>query len=284
MPHSKASILACVLSYIDRGWPAFPVHTVRDRRCSCGDPSCGNAGKHPRVAGGFQVATTDRHQVFEWWRRWPESNVGIATGARAGFFVLDVDSRHFGLETLADLEAEHGNLPSTVRAFTGGGGQHILFRARSSEKVPSRVAAFQGIDVRGDGGYIVAPPSAHASGCEYIWDADAHPDDTMVVEAPAWLLTALAAPRDVGPKPSREWAQILEHGKRPGARNDSMARILGHLLGRGVDVVVATDLVMAWNRYFVSPPQDDGDVLATVTSIARREFAKMRERRARHGR
>jgi hypothetical protein len=95
--------------------------------------------------------------LAEWWRRWPAANVGIATGARSGLLVLDVDPRHGGDDVLAALEAEHGRLPDTATVVTGGGGAHFYF-AHPGGEIRSRNLA-PGLELKADGAFVVAPPS-----------------------------------------------------------------------------------------------------------------------------
>ncbi len=150
-----------------RDWPVLPCHHANAGRCSCGDADCTSVGKHPRTRHGLHQATTDARTIRGWWRQWPDANVGVRTGAApagAGVIVVDIDPAHGGEESLARLEREHGALPATLEAATGGGGRHLWF-AHPGITVPNsagRVGA--GIDVRGDGGYVLVSPSRHASG------------------------------------------------------------------------------------------------------------------------
>ena len=178
---------------------------------------CDPRGKHPRLKGWPAFATTDPATLSTWWRQWPRANVGIATGAGSGIFALDVDPRHGGDEALALLESRHGPLPRTVRALTGGGGEHVLFRHPGWPVGNQQGAATLalGLDVRGDGGQIVAAPSfAHPGGRPYAWSVEHHPDDVPVAEAPAWLSrcsrpgTGTAA----GPRPSCRRSSAMGSG------------------------------------------------------------------------
>jgi hypothetical protein len=178
--------LDAALSYADRNWPVLPLHHVlTGGGCSCGRVDCPSVGKHPRLWHGVHEASTDPAQVQEWWRRWPRANVGIATGDVAGFDVLDIDPRNGGDETLRELVAEYGDLPETVEQLTGGGGRHLLFE--HVDGLGAKVGA--GLDVRSSGSLIVAPPSGHASGRRYAWEATAEPDSAPIAPWPAWLLT-----------------------------------------------------------------------------------------------
>ena len=164
-----SALLAAALSYSGRGWPVLPLHTVLDARCSCADTTCAHPGKHPRIRSGKQHAhaAVDASIIAEWWKRWPTSNVGVVTGARSGLVVLDIDPRHGGLESLHDIEEQHGPLPVMPTVITGSGGLHLYFR-HPGGRVPNRVSIFPGIDLRGDGGLVVCPPSVHVQG-SYRW-------------------------------------------------------------------------------------------------------------------
>jgi hypothetical protein len=160
------ALLEYALRYAGRGWRVFPLHSMRDGRCTCGQDCGKNAGKHPRVKGGFKVATTDARQIEAWWRKWPDANIGIATGAVSGIVVFDIDGAT-GRATLQRLVEEHGQMPRTAIVKTGRG-WHLYF-AMPCPCAPIPCSTGDGLDVRGDGGYVVAPPSRHASGHVYRW-------------------------------------------------------------------------------------------------------------------
>src|SRR5262245_64327499 len=115
------------------------------------------------------------------------ADIGIVTGG--GLLVVDVDPRHDGDASLADLERVHGPLPDTPRGRTGGGGLHVYFAV--DQAVGNCTNLAPGIDLRGEGGYVVAPPSLHASGRRYVWELGASPDDVPLALAPRWLLEGL---------------------------------------------------------------------------------------------
>lgn len=186
------------LYYASRGWPVFPTHTATDGRCSCG-VECGSPGKHPRVKGGLHDATTDAETIRKWWSKWPTANVAIRTGTVSGLLVLDLDSKHGDPEAMIGaVEVLAGeDCPRTTVSLTGGGGRHLLFALDPSgdtaQNSSGRLGA--GIDVRGENGYIVAPPSKHKSGALYAWDDYGDAEWIPSVDpAPAeWLLRAIAA-------------------------------------------------------------------------------------------
>ena len=157
------------LDYAARGWAVFPLKE-RD--------------KVPAVAGGFKVATTDEEEIDAAWEHRPALNVGIATGSMSGgLIVIDLDVHEErgedGTDALWEWEREHGELPETVSAKTGSGGVHLYYQANTP--ISSSVNTTLGVDVRAEGGYVVAPPSLHPSGQPYAWDNS--PDDFDVAPA-----------------------------------------------------------------------------------------------------
>jgi putative DNA primase/helicase len=155
-------LLGAALRYSgERGWHVFPCHwPLPGGGCSCGDPACASPAKHPLTPHGFKDATTDPGIISAWWQRWPSANVAIATGAASNLFVLDADGAE-GLAALAELERLHGPLPRGPRVRTPGGGLHLYFAwptDGSSIRNKVRVGGLP-IDVRGEGGYVIAPPS-----------------------------------------------------------------------------------------------------------------------------
>jgi len=190
MDRSTTPLLDAALQYAGRGWRVFPLHSVWFR--SAGEPvctcrrgaECPNAGKHPRTANGFKDATTDPKQIEAWWDKWPQANIGIATGN--GLTVMDIDGEA-GRKELIDLVSnDPAPFPITLAARTGNGG-HLYFSCEGPGS-----AAKGHLHVRGEGGYVVAPPSIHRSGRYYEWI------DSRVGAAvpPDWLRSWLLAGGD----------------------------------------------------------------------------------------
>ena len=175
-PSNAHTLPDAAVTYAKCGWPVLPMQTVGENGgCSCGLAECSSPGKHPvghLVRHGVHDASANADQVAGWWRARPDANIGLATGGPGGVVALDVDAGKGGLEELRRLEAEHGALPITARSRTGGGGLHLLFRNPDGHgPVRNSVCGLgPGIDVRGDGGCIVLPPSRHASGAAYAWE------------------------------------------------------------------------------------------------------------------
>lgn len=178
--------MKAALGYAGRGWRVFPLHGIINGSCTCGDRACGSAGKHPLVRRGLYEATTDGDVIKEWWRRWRSANIGVATGAESGIAVIDIDLPT-ALESLEPLM--EAGLSVTLTGLTGGGGVHLFYTTKDAElgnsagRLPGFDGELPGIDLRGNGGYVVAPPSMHRSGHRYEWLDSTAP----LVPQPAWL-------------------------------------------------------------------------------------------------
>jgi putative DNA primase/helicase len=236
-----------------RGWPILPLR-----------------GKVPRLHNGLHGATTDERAIANWWRLWPDCGIGVRTGN--GITVLDVDG-DTGADSLHDLERQHFKLPTTVTVMTGGGGAHYYFGA---DGIPNSVGKLgPGLDVRGTGGYVVVPPTIHPeTGRAYEWDN--HPADVPVQPMPAWLFTLLQADASAVRRrtPTREWVRLIR-GIPEGERNDSLARLCGHLLARGVDEHVMLELLLAVNQARCRPPLPHREILGIAESILRRHLRNL---------
>lgn len=219
-PAAKENLrLEAALLDARRGLRVVPIHRpLGDGTCSCQSwrdqqkkGPCSKPGKHPRISDWSVQATTDETTIRRWWRNWPSANVGIVTGAESGIIVLDVDQRHGGDDTLDQWESKYGKLPRTLQVVTGSKSPHYYFR-HPGGKVGNVVGLGPGIDLRGDGGLIIAPPSAHVSGNTYEWDGlDGF--DAAIAEAPEWLLRMIGESRNNG-KPAREIPEVIPDGEK----------------------------------------------------------------------
>lgn len=253
------------LHYAAKGWHVLPVHSIREGACSCGREDCPSPGKHPRTRRGVHDATTDTTVIESWWNTWPDANVAIATGSVSGVWSLDLDTG--GEDTLNDLEEQHGKRPDTPEQHTGGGGLHILFTIAGLPKIPNKVRCGHGLDVRGDGGYIVAAPSNHASGGTYEWDALLGCDHP-VADPPRWILELIGAVQTNGRakkiKPPIDPTEILS-GVPAGKRNDKLFRYACRLVNQGLTELEIRHLARQAARA-CSPPLPDGEVATLVES------------------
>lgn len=179
------ALLDAALDYAGRGWRVFPLHGLVNGSCTCGR-SCSSPGKHPLVRRGLYEARTDARVIKEWWRGWRSANIGVATGIESGIVVVDIDLPEAlaSLDRLLDVQ-----LPSTLTGLTGGGGLHLFYAhtdpglGNSAGRLHGIEDELPGIDLRANGGYVVAPPSVHRSGGHYEW-LDAN---RSVASAPSWL-------------------------------------------------------------------------------------------------
>jgi putative DNA primase/helicase len=272
------------LGYAAQGAHVLPLHYPTTHNgalmCSCGNRQCANPGKHPypRLAPkGLLNATVDTILINRWWDAGTPYNIGIRTGKVSGIVVIDVDPRHGGDESLAQLEAEHGDLPPTWRVITGAGGQHIYFQHPGGTVPNSAGKLGSGIDLRGDGGYVLAPPSRHICGRGYAFSVDHHPDDVPLAPTPDWLVTFVRAPARNGTATMpATWRKLVADGVAEGCRNDAVARLAGHLLRRDIDARVTLDLVRCWNQTRCRPPLSEDELSSIVRSIAARELQRRR--------
>ena len=248
------SLLQTALAYAARDWSVVPL---------------AGRGKRPLVRWTpYQRARAGAEEIRQWFRQWPEANVGIVTGAVSGLVVLDVDPRHGGDAALAELERGHGPLPDTVAATTGGGGRHLYFR-HPGGLVRNKVGLAPGIDLRGDGGLVVAPPSLHPSGRRYAWVEGRAPDAAPIAPMPDWLLHLASAPPGGPGHPLRHWRELIERGVGEGERNNTIASLAGYLFWHELDTQVVLDLLLCWNAARCRPPLPADEVARTVESIAR---------------
>lgn len=249
--------LAAALALADRGWPLCPV----------------KPDKSPRTLHGLKDATTNRSAVRNWLAMWPDSGIAIRTGTTSGLVVLDIDPAHGGDDTLHQLEREHGALPETVECATGGGGRHLYFKHPGGTVRNSTGKLGRGLDVRGDGGYVVAPPSPHPSGRRYEWDCP--PDETPLSDMPAWILAGIREESSppCGRVPAQTWVGMIRDGLPEGERNTGLTRLVGHLLARDVDPRVVLEIAHLVNDRS-RPPLSAREVDRLADSIAGREVRR----------
>ncbi len=239
---------AAAWRYAAHGWPVMPLHSPIGHGCSCpAGTNCTSIGKHPRTRDGLHNATVDPHQITRWWRHWPDANIGVVTGEASGIVVLDIDLPD-GPTALAHLQAKHGPLPPTLTQQTGSGGRQLVL-VRPGGGVGNRAGMEPGIDVRGDGGYIVVPPSLHACGTHYRWT-----NGTAPAPPPDWLVDKIRRPKRQPVDPEQVAAasssvgdrygraalagELLDLARAPeGTRNHTLNRAafrLGQLVGTGL--------------------------------------------------
>jgi len=238
-----------------KGVPVLPLHWPEGGACSCADRGCPSPAKHPLTEHGKDDATTDPEIIRGWWARWPLANIGFRMGG--GRVALDIDPRNGGDESLRDL----GPLPDTVTALTGGGGQHLIFKA---DGVPDRKGLRPGLDIIA-AGYIVAPPSRHISGRFYEWECGHGPGEIALAPLPPVLVELARNGR--GP------AEPLPERILAGQRNATLASLAGSMRRRGASPEAIAAALLLENECRCDPPLPERDVQRIARSVGRYEPA-----------
>jgi hypothetical protein len=232
---------------------------------------CCPRGKRPATTNGVKDATTDPDTIQRWWGREPQLNVAVATGDVSAIFVLDVDGVDAEAE-LRKLEQKYGELPSTVETITARG-RHVFFKMPRTAVGNSASRVALGIDVRGDGGYVLVPPSMHPIGRQYTWSVDSA---SKFAAAPEWLIANISTPNNGVEKcatPPSEWLKIFK-GINEGQRDNELTRLCGYFLRRYIDPIVTLELLHLVNAACCRPSLPRKDIERIVASIVRREIKR----------
>ncbi len=260
--------LAAALEYARRGWHVFPLHSIRaDGTCSCGRPDCDKPGKHPCIPDWTKRALTDLGMITIWFAHtFKGANVGVATGAKSGILVLDEDIE----DALDRLVFTYGRLPDTLSVMTGRGGSHRYYQ-HPGGTIPNRVALIKGVDIKGDGGYAILPPSRHKSGRTYDWDGLEGPE-APIAKAPEWLIDLIrsgAANNTGGGGQNGHASHAIGAVIVEGARNSTLASIAGYLrrLDASLNVILAA--IRAVNAAQCQPPLADRELITIARSVAK---------------
>ncbi len=239
MTHAQAAV-----DYISKGWQIFP---------------CKPRGKEPLSEHGCKDASIDPRKIAEWWGKFPGANIALATGE---LIVIDVDGPE-GEGALKELEREYGPLPVTLQALTGRG-KH-LYLAAEGVRVGNSVGRLgPNLDVRGEGGYVILPPSVHETGKRYEWiDAAIEP-----AQLPDWLAVLLTKPIQTHREAGSANGQIRE-----GARNMHLASLAGSMRRRGMSHDALLVALLTENTKRCDPPLGGREVRTIAQSVSRYEPA-----------
>ena len=244
-PTKEPPMLNSALYYLKCGWNVIPV----------------TQNKKPFLPSWqeYQHRKVTENELHEWWTRWPNAGVAIITGAISGIIVIDIDSK-------AGLESVEPYIKiGTLIVNTGGGGKHYYFRHPGG--IVSNVVRFlPGVDCRGDGGYVIAPPSKHQSGRRYHWE---DPETIMTDISPGLLAQIRLGPERLRTE-AGDWAADVPRGER----DAELTRRAGRLLRKGIPAAECLSIVLAMNIVHCKPPLDEKQVYKIVHSIANREAAK----------
>jgi hypothetical protein len=258
---NATSRVAVATRYAARGLRVLPIRAGR---------------KEPLLEHGVHDASDDARVIRAWWSRWPDANLAIAVPAE--WFVLDVDPRNGGDVELARLQREHGELPPTIEARTGSGGEHRLFARPPGVRLHGKVGA--GLDVLAMGRYFVVPPSIHPSGGAYRWTS---PRGAEIAQPPAWLVE-LARVREAAPLPPRvapssSSTSRVERARRyiaacppaiSGNGGHTTTFSIAQKLVRGFDLSEAEtfSLMVSWNKT-CQPPWSARELARKIKEAAR---------------
>lgn len=240
------------LQYASDGWPVFPLN-----------------GKHPRTKHGQDDATLDQEVIAKWWTEWPDADVGLLCKG-AGVVVVDVDPRNGGEASLVELVLAHGSeWLDTVAVRTGGGGGHYYYKAPTGVRMPGKLAT--GIDLKANG-YVVMPPSVHASGARYEWVGKQGPGEIEMLSLPAWM-TVREEPAQAryAPQPSMEFRGPIGAGER----NQTLTSMAGSMRRRGMSVEAIEAALLTENATRCSPPIREDEVRTIARSVGRYAPAPM---------
>ena len=256
--------MEAALIYANRfKWAVLPLHSIEDGRCTCGRADCSSPGKHPRTLRGVKDATKDIAIIRNWWHEWPNANVGIATGATSGFFALDVDGEE-GEKSLRELgRAERG--ATRNRRVNNRWRWPAPFFRWPGRAIKNKVALAPGLDIRADGGYIVAPPSNHISGRQYMWK---HLDEAPLAEAPIWLIKILSEDKTYNTNGKPKATDLVLEGVPKGARDTTLFRYACRLRAQGLKREEAEILILQAAAK-CKPPFPPNEALNKVASAWR---------------
>ncbi len=241
------------LSYLELGMNVLPV----------------NSNKQPKLPSWkrYQNVGVTEKNVKTWWEKWPDASIAIITGKISNVVVIDIDSEE-GLKHLEPYLEQ-----KTLTCVTGGGGQHLYFQHPGGE-VPNVVELLPGVDVRGDGGYVVVPPSHHQSGRRYYW----LDPDVDIAPLPQKLLQ-LILKRGRRRLSSQDWEEDLPKGKR----DEEVTRRAGKLFQAGLSTKEVLSMLKIWNQRHCKPSLSEEQIVKIVNSIAGREKTKQEENKDNSG-
>jgi len=236
------------------GWQVFPVQP---------------RGKKPVTEHGLLDATVDVARITAFWQLHPAHNVAIRCGIQSGIVVLDVDGEE-GTSSLRALEAKYEKLPKTLSVVTPRGGQHFYFAHPGQGEVHNTTGfPGPGLDIRGDGGYVLGRPSVGAN--DRIYQVD---EEAEMANIPMWLLTLLVEHESQRPLFSQDYTAIVAEGVRLGERNSQLTTLAGHWIAFGHSADETREICLLVNEKRCAPPLPNREVVKLVESIVKREKRK----------
>lgn len=260
--------------FAKRGLRVIPLQTPNEKgECSCGVKDCKRSGKHPRwdpndLPNGVKSATTNISQIIKWWKRWPNANIGIATGG--SLTVIDVDGEE-GRKSIASLIPGDWE-KCTLTSASGNDGLHLYFK-NTGEPLPNAVKFASGLDIRDSGGYVVAPPSLHRNGSRYSWKSK----NTMVILPESIRKNVREARKP--PVGEEDWEKSLHVSER----ETHLTRLAGKMISQKIPPDEVESLLYAWNLRHCHPPHDERMIKKIVASISKAENSKQPRKEEKKG-
>lgn len=273
MLESTVTMLESAQQYGIDGHKVFPCcWPSPEGLCACGhrnkegnqDPHIGNkVGKSPKTNHGLNNATSAKGAIDKFWLRSPLANIGMRTD---GLIVVDIDVKHDGFASKALLEAQLCPLPKTRVHRTGGGGEHWIYQAPEGSDIRNRNGLLPGVDIKANGGYIIAPPSLHRSGKRYEVI-----DPSPIAPAPAWLIEQTTAKKQKTPFTPTTENQVIPIGER----HSKLLSIAGSLRNNGISQSDIEATLLSVNRSVCENDPDnplpDSEVLGIAASVMKYE-------------
>lgn len=242
--------LKAALQYINIGFSVFPVKPK---------------GKEPLTAHGCRDASTNENQIKKWWQQYPNANIGLVMGN--GFIAIDLDVDEDrgvnGYRVLCDWQRENGELPDTILSITGRGGYHMIFRTEKDYK--NAVGLYEGVDIRSNGGYIIAPPSIHPNGRRYEWEQA--PEEYQIAQADNLVERFLQGEKQTQEKEHFQAPEMIPEG----ARNATLYRMACSLRAKGYAETAIFAAVKAENEAKCNPSLSDREIDTIVKSALKYE-------------
>lgn len=252
---SANNILEAAKDYLRRGFSIIPLYSIVNGKCTCGNPSCSKPGKHStlRSWGAYQRKHPTEKEIEGWFGNGHTRNIGIITGEISGIAVLDFDTPE-----AVEFKKKHDFPAGPVQKTGRDKGIHVVYRHRDGLRGFQKRDDLPGIDLRAEGGYIVASPSLHVSGRRYEWIEGKGLDDIPLQDLPEVILSK----NQSGKKPLKS----LYQGVAKGSRNDTLARLTGSWVNDGLTLNECLENALLWNQKN-SPPLSQGEIEQTVKSI-----------------
>lgn len=256
---SNNTLLDTALYYAQHyGWAVFPV----------------KSNKKPWTPHGCKDAKKDPGAIRAWWKKHPDAGIGIATGSISNLIVIDEDIDDEkginGFDEVSKWEQENGSLPETVTCITGRGGYHLYFRYDGND-LGNRAGILDGVDVRGEGGYVIAPPSPHPNGTEYAWELPPNEYDIAPLDDTVKRFLSFRSETSGADSNDFQMPEVIESGKR----NDTLYRLACSLQAKGLPDNAIIEAVMATNMERCQEPLERSEIEQLCTSAFSYEKGKL---------